>query len=189
MTVTVLTKGQNVSLSRLMPMSKNLVVGFSWDVVRSNGPTTEIVPFVIACGQDDKAVSNEHAVYFNQLMEPEGSITYEGDGLPGGDAEQVEINLDQVPSNIVNIVFLLYVNPDLRTPGTFDAMRSGKIRILDRAGNEVVTYDIKADIDPSVSAMYACELYRRNGEWKFRAVGQGFAGGVKDVAKFFGLTL
>lgn len=189
MSTTTLTKGANVSLASLIPMARNIVVGFSWDVVQGNGPQTEVAAFVVACGQDGRAVSNDHAVYFNQLMDPDETITYENGTLPGGDDEQVEIDLSAIPSNIARIAFILYINPDLRTPGTFDAMRSGKVRVLDRAGNEVVNYQIKSDLEHGISALYACELYRRNNEWKFRAVGQGFRGGVQDVTEFFGLTL
>lgn len=183
----VLTKGANVSLTKLMPTASEITIGFSWKVIESAGFKTEVVPCAIACGQDGKAVSPEHVAFFNQLEAAEGSVQYQSDGtLSGGDDEQIDINLKSIPSNITTIAFVLYVNPDLRDPGTLESMRSGAVRVLDRAGNEVLRYDVTSSDTTGVSALMVAELYLRNGEWKFRAVGQGYTNGVKDVAEHYG---
>ena len=63
------------------------------------------------------------------------------------------------------------------------------MRVLDRAGSEVIRYPVEAADLGATSAVVAGELYRRQNEWKFRAIGQGFAGGVADVAQNFGFEL
>lgn len=185
-----LTKGANASVTHNVPTATTITVGFSWDVVHSNGPMTEVVPCAIACGQDGLAVTAQHVVFFNQMLSPDEAVSYEPDGsLPGGDVEQVEVDLQRIPSNVMSIALILYVNPDLRQPGTFDSVRDCVVRVLDRAGSEVIRYPVEAaDLGPT-SAVVAGELYRRQNEWKFRAIGQGFAGGVADVAKNFGFEL
>lgn len=83
---------------------------------------------------------------------------------------------------------MLYVNPDLRNPGTFAALRAGHVRLLDRAGTPVVRYELDPAELSGLSAVVAAELYRRSGAWKLRAVGTGFTGGIHDVARYYGLT-
>lgn len=190
MSPVTLIRGANASVTNLLPAVTNITVGFSWTVVQSNGPATEVVACAIVCGQDGKAVSGEHVVFFNQMLSPDEDVAYEPDGsLPGGDQEQIDVTLSKIPSNVMSIAFVLYVNPDLRNPGTFDGVRDAVVRVLDRAGAEALRYPIETkDLGPT-SAVVAAELYRRGNEWKFRAVGQGYAGGVRDVAKNFGFTL
>lgn len=189
---TILVRGANTSVSKALPSVSNITIGFSWDVVHGNGPATEIVACAIVCGQDGKAVTDEHVVFFNQLLDPDEGVLYDESGdLPGGDAEQVEVNVGGIPSNVARIAFVLYVNPDLRRPGTFDSMRNAAVRVLDRSGDEFIRYPIDTTDKElgATSAMLAAELYRRGDEWKFRAVGQGYVGGVRDVARDFGFSL
>lgn len=181
-----LVQGQNAPLARLIPGANDILVGFGWDVIQGNGPTTDIVPAVIACGADGKAVSREHFVFFNQLESPDQAISYTPEEV-GKDNEQVELSLNSIPSNVMTIAFILYVNPDLRSPGTFRSMRDGYVRVMDRGGNEVLNYPLPSA--PEINAMYMGELYRHNGEWKFRALGRGFNGGVQEVAALFGVSL
>lgn len=186
--VTSLRPGQNVALARMLPGASHVTVGLGWNVVQGSGPQTDVVPAVIALGQDDKAVSPEHVAFFNQLATCDDAVGYEADGrLSGGDCERVSVDLAAVPPNVVTLVFVLYVNPDLRNPGTFDSLRSGHVRLLDRSGVEVVRYDIDIRGSLGLSALVCVELYRHQGAWKFRAVGQGFTGGVREVATAFGL--
>ena len=185
-----LSKGANASVTHNVPTATTITVGFSWHVVQSNGPATEVVPCAIACGQDGLAVTAQHVVFFNQMLSPDEAVSYEPDGsLPGGDVEQIEVDLQRVPSNVMSIALILYVNPDLRQPGTFDSVRECVVRVLDRAGSEVIRYPVEAADLGATSAVVAGELYRRQNEWKFRAIGQGFAGGVADVAQNFGFEL
>lgn len=185
-----LVRGANASVTQNIPTATTVTIGFTWNVVQATGPTTEVVACAIACGQDGKAVSAQHVVFFNQLLSPDEAITYEADGsLPGGDNEQIEVDLQRVPSNITTIALLLYVNPDLRQPGTFESVRDPVVRVRDRSGGEVIRYPIESADLGATSAVVAGELYRRQNEWKFRAVGQGYAGGVSEVAAAFGFSL
>jgi len=187
---TVLVQGANASVSKALPTAASVTVSFAWDVVQAQGPTTEVVPCAIVCGQDGKAVTSEHVVFFNQKLSPDEAVAYDADGsLPGGDAEQIDVDVATIPSNVMTVAFVLYVNPDLRRPGTFDGVRDVVVRVLDRSGTEFIRYPVETRDLGSASAMLAAELYRRGDEWKFRAVGQGYADGIKDVARDFGFEL
>lgn len=188
MNTKILTKGANVSINDILPGAKSITMGFSWDVIESKGSLTEVVASVIACGQDGQAVSKEHVVFFNQLMSPDESINMVQPSLTTQDKEQIEINLNEIPSNILTLAFILYVNPDLRNPGTLESMKKGVVKILDRSNTEVLRYEITPNDTQGVSAICVGELYKRNGQWKFRAVGQGYAGGIKDVSNYYGYS-
>ena len=99
MSPVTLIRGANASVTNLLPAVSNVTVGFSWSVVQSNGPATEVVACAIVCGQDGKAVSGEHVVFFNQMLSPDEEVVYDPDGsLPGGDQEQIDVSLAKICS-------------------------------------------------------------------------------------------
>jgi tellurium resistance protein TerD len=180
-----LRSGANVALSTLMPAPGTVVVGFGWQVVEARGPAVQLVPSAIVCGANGKALSSEHLVFFNQLAAPDGSVHLAPES---GDEEQIEVDLREVPSSADKIVLMVYVDPDLRTPGTFAAVRRAYFRVCDRSGRELVRYDIE-DYSVEVNAMIFGELYRHRGEWKVRAIGQGYSTGLRGVGETFGVSL
>lgn len=182
--VTQLVAGGNVSLTADNPLLKELVVGFGWSLIPSNGPAAELVPSAILCDVDGKAVSDEHFVFFNQLSSPDGSAVY----VSGDDAEQVELNLALVPEVVAKIVFIVYVDPDVRKPRTFSAVRDAYIRVADKNDADIVRFPLTTDVSESSAVVFG-EVYRYKGSWKFRALGQGYSTGLAGVARDFGVTL
>lgn len=179
-----LTRGSNTSLSALVPTLGTVVLGFGWNVVESRGPAVELVPSAIVCGSRGRALSDEHLVFFNQLVSPDGAVTY-----VEGDAEQIEVDLDRVPEEVSSIAFVVYVDPDLRSPGSFGSVRSAYVRVCDRSGGELIRYDLEDDVGHDITAMVFSELYRHNGAWKVRAIGQGYSTGLQGVADSFDVRI
>ena len=179
-----LASGGNVGLTTNNPLLKEIVVGFGWNVVASNSPLTELVPSAIMCDANNKAVSDEHFVFFNQLGTPDGAVTY----VAGEDQEQIDVNLSLVPANVEKIVFVVYTDPDVRKPGNFGSVRNAYVHVADRENNDIARYDITQP-NQDVTAMIFGEIYRYKGTWKFRAVGQGYSTGLAGVAKDFGVNL
>lgn len=179
-----LQSGTNMSLTKVNPLIDDLILGFGWNVLKSNGPEVDLVPSVIAVDSSGKALSDDHFVFFNQLSTPDGSVQY----VVGDDVEQVDVKLSLVPTNVQKLVFVVYVDPDVRKPGNFGAVRGAYVRVADKDNSEIVRFDVPS-IDMSITAMIFGELYRHNGEWKFRAVGQGYTSGIVGVAKDFGVSL
>ncbi|MEO9220271.1 MAG: TerD family protein [Mycobacteriaceae bacterium] len=179
-----LIRGSNTSLSALMPTLGTVVVGFGWNVVQSRGPAVELVPSAILCGASGQALSDEHLVFFNQLVSPDGAVQY-----VEGDVEQLEVDLAAVPAEVAKIVFVVYADPDLRKPGSFGAVRSAYVRVCDRSGAEAIRYDIEEGAGLDITAMVFAELYRHSGAWKVRAIGQGYSTGLQGVADDFGVRI
>lgn len=179
-----LEPGANTSLTQTNPLLDDLVIGFGWKVIPSNGPVTELAPAAVLCDSTGRAIYDDALAFFNQLSAADGSVQY----VTGDDEEQLDITLSRVPVGVEKIVFVVFADPDIRKPGSFEPVRDAYIRVADRDGNDLVRFDIPRS-DATISAMNFGELYRYNGQWKFRALGDGYRNGLADAAAGFGITL
>lgn len=109
MTVTMVP-GANAALTAENPDLTRVVVALGWDVIESHGPEAELVPLAVLCGDDGRALSNEHMVFFNQIVSHDGSVAFVDDA----DDEEIDVDLSAVPPEVAKIVFLVYVDPDVR---------------------------------------------------------------------------
>jgi tellurium resistance protein TerD len=178
----VLTPGANTVLPR---EAGAMTLAFSWRVLGGRGPLTEPVAAAIVCGADGHALSPDHVVFFNELTSPSGAVRY----VPKDETERIEVDLAAVPSEVDRVVFLVYINPDPRRPGSMVALRGLAVAVVGPTGTEVARFALAQVDDPAITALLLAELYRHNGWWKVRAIGQGFAGGIADVARAYGLRI
>jgi tellurium resistance protein TerD len=177
--------GSNASLTAENPELRKVLVGFGWTITPSRGPQSELVPMAIMCGHDGRALSDEHLVFFNQLSSPEGGVEFAGTD----DKEQIDVDLARVPEAVRKIAFIVYVDPDLRGPGNFGAVKNSYVRLADERNRELLRFDIPGGNESQIKAMMFGELYRHADGWKFRAGGQGYQNGLADVAADYRLSL
>ncbi|QNK82018.1 TerD family protein [Nakamurella sp. PAMC28650] len=187
-----LTKGGNVSLSKEAPGLTAVVVGLGWDARTTTGTDFDLDASAIMVKADGKVLSDNHFIFFNNKTSPDGSVEHTGDNLTGegdGDDESIKVNLATVPAEIDKIVFPVSVyDAEVRQQG-FGQVRNAFIRIVNQAnGTEITRYDLSEDAS-SETAMVFGEIYRNGADWKFRAVGQGYASGLTGIAKDFGVTV
>ncbi|WP_312875899.1 TerD family protein [Arthrobacter terrae] len=176
-----LVPGANAALTAENSGLTKVLVGLGWDTIPSRGPAAELVPMAVMCNADGAAVSGDHLVFFNQLVSADGSVTFAGDT----DQEQIDVDLAQVPAAVAKIAFIVYVDPEVRGPGNFSAVRSAYIRVATAGNRELVRFDVPLSSDDNITAMMFGELYRHHDDWKFRALGQGYTTGLAGVAKDF----
>lgn len=176
-----LVAGANAALTAENPGLSKVLVGLGWQSIPSRGPQSELVPLAIMCDAGGRAVSNDHLVFFNQIASPEGSVAFAGTD----DQEQIDVDLSLVPASVAKITFIVYVDPDLRGPGTFSAIRGQYIRVATAQNQELVRFDIPQSPQDNITAMMFGELYRHREDWKFRALGQGYTTGLRGVAADF----
>lgn len=184
MTVTMVP-GANAALTAENPDLTRVVVALGWDVIESHGPEAELVPLTVLCGDDGRALSNEDLVFFNQIVSHDGSVAFVDDA----DDEEIDVDLSAVPPEVAKIVFLVYVDPDVRGVGTFASVRSAYIRVATEDGRELVRFTVPSGDNRSINAMIFGELYRNRDQWKFRAQGQGYTSGLRGVADDFRISL
>ena len=162
-----------------------LALAFRWRVLGGRGPLTEPVAAAIVCGPDGRALSPDHLVFFNELTVPPGAVRY----APEQEQERIEVDLAAVPADVARVVFVVYVNPDPRHPGSLAALRGLSVALLGPRGGELARFALDQVDDPRMTALILGELYRHDQWWKFRAVGQGFEGGIADVTRTYGLSI
>ncbi|MEW1820657.1 TerD family protein [Arthrobacter sp. NPDC080031] len=177
--------GSNAALTAENPDLDTALIGIGWELVPSRGSQSEPVPMVIMCGQDGRALSDSHLVFFNQIASPEGSVAFAG----AEDREQIDVQLNRVPESVGKIVVLVYVDPDVRGPGTFAAVRNVYLRVADNRDRELLRFNVPRENMDKINAIILGELYRHAGGWKFRALGQGYETGLAAIAADFKLKL
>lgn len=186
-----LQAGQNVPLTRENPALNHTVVSFGWNIIQPSGPQIEVVPSVIMVGDDGRALGEDYFLFFNQLAPTEnnGEVVFVDNG---DDKDQLDVLLRDVPAKVTKFVFFLYINPSKQQPGTFRAVRDPYIRLSNgENGAQIISYhpDLSTLDTTRVDALMIGELYRHGGEWKFRALGQGYTTGVAGVGKDFGVDV
>ncbi|MEO6703006.1 MAG: TerD family protein [Jatrophihabitantaceae bacterium] len=185
-----LTKGANVSLSKEAPGLTAVVVGLGWDARTTTGTDFDLDASAILVKADGKVLSDKHFIFFNNKTSPEGSVEHTGDNLTGegdGDDESIKVNLAAVPAEADKIVFPVSIyDAESRSQG-FGQVRNAFIRIVNQSGGaEITRYDLSEDASTETAMVFG-ELYRAGSDWKFRAVGQGYASGLTGIARDYGV--
>jgi tellurium resistance protein TerD len=187
-----LTKGGNVSLSKQAPGLTAVVVGLGWDPRTTTGADFDLDASAIMLDMNGRVLTDGHFVFFNNLKSPDGSVEHLGDNLTGtgeGDDEQIKVNLAAVPAEVGKVTFPVSIYEAEQRQQNFGQVRNAFIRIVNQADNsEIARYDLTEDASTETAMIFG-EIYRSFGEWKFRAVGQGYASGLKGIAQDFGVNV
>ncbi|MFI9401341.1 TerD family protein [Nocardia sp. NPDC052316] len=187
-----LAKGGNVSLSKQAANLTKVAVGLGWDVRTTTGADYDLDASALATGPDLKVLSDQHFVFYNNLRSPEGSIEHTGDNLTGegeGDDEVINVDLAATPPTITNIFFPVSIHDADARSQSFGQIRNAFIRVVDAStGIELARYDLTEDASTETAMIFG-ELYRHNNEWKFRAIGQGYASGLAGIARDYGVHI
>ncbi|UGY92122.1 TerD family protein [Streptomyces gobiensis] len=187
-----LSKGGNVSLTKEAPGLNAVTVGLGWDVRTTTGTDFDLDASAIAVDASGKVVSPQHFIFFNNLASPEQAIVHTGDNVTGegqGDDEQIKVNLATLPTEVDKIVFPVSIYDAETRSQNFGQVRNAFIRIVNQAGEtEIARYDLTEDASTETAMVFG-EMYRHGEEWKFRAVGQGYASGLAGIAQDFGVTV
>ncbi|MDR2485553.1 MAG: TerD family protein [Treponema sp.] len=169
-----LQKGQRVNLTKEDGNALTQVVaGLGWDRAASGRANIDCDASAILCGGDGKIIRQEDIVYFGSLKHPSDAVRHNGDNLTGaGDDEQIEVNLSDIPGQYEKIVFIVTIYQAKERKQHFGMIRNAFIRIVDReTRKEILRYDLSENCD-GMTAMIFAEMYRKEGRWKFNAVGQ-----------------
>ncbi len=187
-----LVKGGNVSLTKEAPGLTAVAVGLGWDLRTTTGTDFDLDASAIGIDANKKVASPENFVFFNNLRTPDGSIEHLGDNLTGegdGDDEVIKVNLAAIPPNVEGVVFPVSIYDADNRGQSFGQVRNAFIRVVNQAnGQEIARYDLSEDAS-NETAMVFGELYRNGAEWKFRAVGQGYASGLAGIARDYGVNV
>lgn len=187
-----LQKGGNVNLSKEAPGLTKMVVGLGWDARSTDGAAFDLDGAVFLLNASGKVRSDADFVFYNNLKSSDGSIVHSGDNTTGageGDDETVTIDLSMVPADIDKIAVCVTIHEAESRRQNFGMVSKAFIRCVNAAGNaEIARYDLSED-GSTEAAMVFGEVYRAGTDWKFRAIGQGFKGGLGPLAKNYGVNV
>ncbi len=187
-----LSKGGNVSLTKEAPGLTAVAVGLGWDARSTTGVDFDLDASALAVDTAKRVLDDQHFVFYNNLRSPDGSIEHTGDNLTGegdGDDEVINVNLVAVPPQIDAVVFPVSIHEADNRGQSFGQVRNAYIRVVNQAnGQEIARYDLSEDASTETAMVFG-ELYRHGAEWKFRAIGQGYASGLAGIARDFGVNI
>lgn len=175
-----LVKGGNVSLTKEAPSMNVALVGTGWDARVTDGQAFDLDASVFLVGENGKVLSDSHFVFYNNTTSPDGAVQHQGDNRTGegdGDDEQVKIDLTKVAADVKKLVFAVTIHEADSRKQNFGMVSNSFMRVVNNDnGSEIARFDLSEDASTETAMIFG-ELYRHGAEWKFKAVGRGFAGG------------
>ena len=187
-----LQKGGNVNLSKEAPGITKMIIGLGWDTRATDGTAFDLDGAIFLLYAAGKVRSDADFVFYNNLKSTDGSIVHSGDNTTGageGDDETVTIELANVPADVDKVAICVTIHDAETRKQNFGQVSKAFVRCVNANGNtEIARYDLSED-GSTEAAMVFGEVYRAGAEWKFRAIGQGFKGGLGPLAKNFGVNV
>mgnify|MGYP003486811131 CR=1 FL=1 len=188
-----LSKGGNINLSKTAPTMSKVDLGLGWNPRATDGKAFDLDAVAFLTGEDGKVRLDGEFIFFNQKVSPCGSVTHNGDNRTGdgdGDDETISVDLAKVPQEVAKIVFAVTIHEGQQNSQNFGMVDKAYIRVINQDANaeELARFDLSEDGSTEVAMIFG-ELYRHNGEWKFKAVGQGFNGGLGALAASYGVAV
>lgn len=178
-----LAKGQRISMDKGLSL---VGVGLGWDPNTNGGYDFDLDASAFMLGANGKIPADEYFVFYNNQKSPDCSVESSGDDLcggnsDGGDDETLNVDLTKVNSNIQEIIFTATIYDAENRKQNFGQVRNSYIRIYDaKTDVEIARYDLDEDFSIETAVEFG-RLYRRNGEWKFEAMGIGSKGGLQTL--------
>lgn len=176
-----LEKGQRIEIG----LSK-VSVGLGWDPNEGSGFDFDLDASAFMLGSNKKLPSDDFFVFYNNQKSPDGAVESTGDDLTGGnsdggDDETLNVDLTKVNSQVQEIIFTATIYKAEERRQNFGQVRNSYIRIYNSITNEeIARYDLDEDFSIETAVEFG-RLYRRNGEWKFEAMGIGNKGGLQAL--------
>lgn len=187
-----LNKGGNVSLSKTDPTLKKLLIGLGWDERATSGAEFDLDASAFLLNSTGKVRGDHDFIFYNQLKSDNGAVEHTGDNRTGegeGDDEVVKVDLSLIPSDVDKVVITVTIHDAQTRNQNFGQVANSFIRVVnDDSGAEVVRFDLGEDYSIETAMVFG-EVYRHNNEWKFRAVGQGYSGGLAAMCAQYGIQI
>jgi tellurium resistance protein TerD len=187
-----LQKGGNVNLTKTVPGLTKIHVGLGWDARATDGQQFDLDASAFLLGAAGKVRSDADFIFYNQPKSPEGAVEHTGDNRTGsgaGDDEAIKVDLSKIPAGVEKIAFTVTIDEFEARKQNFGQVSNAYIRVVNDADNtELARFDLSEDSSTETALTFG-ELYVVGGEWKFKAVGTGFAGGLKALGLGFGVDV
>ena len=171
-----------------------IVIGLGWEERQTDGKDFDLDASLFMLSQAGRVRGDEDFIFYNNMSSSCGSVVHQGDNLTGAsdgesDEEEVNVDLAAIPSEINKVSIAVSIHDAVANHQNFGQVSNAYIRIVNQENNEEITrYDLTEDYSIETAMIFG-ELYRHNAEWKFRAVGQGYEGGLEKIMGQFGVDV
>lgn len=187
-----LSKGGNVSLTKTDPNLVRILIGLGWDERATDGVSFDLDASAFLLSASGKVRGDHDFIFYNQLRSVDGAIEHTGDNRSGqgdGDDESLLVDLSKVSAEIDKAAITVTIHDAAARGQNFGQIANAFIRVVNQdTGIEIVRFDLAEDYSTETAMVFG-ELYRHNSEWKFRAVGQGYAGGLAAMCQQYGISV
>ncbi|MGB3511203.1 MAG: TerD family protein [Microcoleaceae cyanobacterium] len=178
-----LSKGERVNLSKESPNLTKAGIGLGWDVnTTDTGAEFDLDASIFMLGSNGKIPNEKYFVFYNNLISPDSSVKHSGDSRTGegsGDDEKIEIDLTKVDPAIQEIIFVVTIHEADARRQNFGQVRNSFIRIYDiTTEEEIAKYELEEDFSRETALEFG-RLYRKDNDWRFQAVGEGYNSGLQ----------
>jgi len=175
-----LTKGQRLDIGL-----QHAAVGLGWNPnAQASAHDYDLDASAFLIGENGKLISPQHFVFYNNQQSPDGSVRSTGDNRTGegdGDDETINVRLSQVDPKVREILFVVTIHEAKERRQNFGQVREAFIRIYDAdKGEEICKYELDEDFSTEAAVEFG-RLYRKEGSWKFEAIGRGRQGGLQEL--------
>lgn len=176
-----LEKKQKIDLTKKDPGLRFVKIGLSWDEVNVNGQSPDADASVFMLNDNGKLPEDGCFLFYNNLVSPDGAVKHNGDnrtGVGDGDDETIEVNLGQINSAVVQLLFAVTIhNSDAGF--NFGNTKNLSVRVYNNTtGTTICQYQL-AEVYPDCDSIILGRLFRNENEWEFEAMGSAFAGGLQ----------
>jgi tellurium resistance protein TerD len=187
-----LVKGGNVSLSKSTPDLKRILIGLGWDAKSTDGADFDLDASMFMLKENGKVRRDEDFIFYNNLESDCGSIQHTGDNRTGagdGDDEAIIVDLDKVPDTYHRLAITVTIDDAEARKQNFGQVSDAFVRIVNMDNDvEIVRFDLSEDYSTETAMIFG-EVYRHKGEWKFKAIGQGYSGGLAAMCLNYGVQI
>ncbi len=178
---TSLSSGGNMTV----PVRDRLVLSVGWEPQGVHGLDVDASAFMV--GTDGRVPDDSFFVFYGAETGPAGTVAL----IPAlaGDSKSFDVRLPSMQAAVASVEFCLTIHEGKERGLSFSSLRSVWARLVDAvSGIEVARYDLHLE-GMKETAITLAKLYRRNGEWKLKAIGQGFVGGLAPLARHYGVDV
>ena len=178
---TTLETGHRINLEKAAPGLKRVRIGLGWKVNAADGQAFDLDASVFLCrknaADDPVMISNAHFVYYNQTTSPDGAVVHSGDNRTGdkdGDDEVITVDLVRVDPEVMELPIVVTIHEGEARKQNFGRVNGAYVKVYnDETGEQLASYDLNEDYSDKTALQFG-SLYRKDGEWRFQAVGAGF---------------
>ena len=186
-----LVKGQKIDLTKGNGGLKKVVFGLGWDTNRYDGNADfDLDASVFMTKENGKVGSDEDFIFYGNLEHRTKSVIHTGDNRTGdgdGDDEVIKVSFDNIPSDYTKLSVAVTIYDADNRLQNFGMVNNAYVRVADEeTGEELIRYDLSEDFSTE-TAIVVAEIYKKNGEWKFKAVGSGYNGGLAALCRQYGI--